>query len=44
MDGKSFAIGLVLILVVLGVLFGFALSGGAADDGGGEDCISQEFC
>lgn len=43
-DGKGFMIGLALLLVILAVLFGVALSGGAADDGGGEDCVSQEFC
>jgi hypothetical protein len=43
-DGKTFMIGLALLVVVLAVLFGVALSGGGADDGGGEDCVSQEFC
>lgn len=44
MDGKGFMIGLALLLIVLGVLFGLALTGGSADDGGGDDCLSQEFC
>lgn len=44
MDGKGFMMGLALMVAVLAVLFGVALTSGAADDGGGEDCVSQEFC
>ena len=44
MDGKGFMIGLALLVAILAVLFGVALSGGAADDGGGEDCVAQEMC
>jgi hypothetical protein len=44
MEGKGFVIGLALIVVVLGVLFVVALSSGSADDGGNDDCLSQEFC
>jgi hypothetical protein len=43
-DGKAFMFGVALIALLLAVLFGVALSDGAADDGGGEDCVSQEFC
>jgi hypothetical protein len=44
MEGKGFVIGLALIVVVLAVLFGVALSSGSPDDGGNDDCVSQEFC
>ena len=44
MEGRGLAVGLALILVVLAVLFGISLSSGAADDNGGDDCVSQEFC
>ena len=43
-EGKGFVLGLALVVVVLAVLFGVALSSGSADDGGGEDCVSQEYC
>lgn len=43
-DGKGFMIGLALLVAILIVLLAVAMSGGATDDGGGEDCISQEFC
>jgi hypothetical protein len=43
-EGKGFVLGLAMVVVVLAVLFGVALSSGSADDGGGEDCVSQEYC
>ncbi len=44
MEGKGFVLGLALIVGVLAVLFGVALASGSADDGGNDDCLSQEFC
>lgn len=44
MEGKGFVVGLALVVVALAFLFGLALTGGSADDGGGQDCVSQEFC
>ncbi|MEO8106136.1 MAG: hypothetical protein ABI720_02360 [Actinomycetes bacterium] len=44
MEGRGFVIGLALVVVALLFLFGLSLSGGSADDGGGADCVSQEFC
>jgi hypothetical protein len=44
MEGKGFVLGLALLIAVLVLLFGVALTNGSADDGGNEDCVTQEYC
>ena len=44
MEGKGFLLGLALVVVMLAVLFGVALASGTSDDGGNDDCVSQEYC
>jgi hypothetical protein len=44
MEGKGFVLGLALLIAVLAVLFGVAMANGSADDGGDEDCLTQEYC
>jgi hypothetical protein len=44
MEGKGFLFGLALLVAVLAVLFGVAMASGTSDDGGNDDCMSQEYC